>query len=84
MVLLEKQPFHSGCSIAEALCVSHSTVLSHLRESLGMKDFHLRWIPHDLTTSLRQIRMEICRELLPILKAHENNKFQRFVTGDES
>jgi hypothetical protein len=28
--------------------------------------------------------MENCPELLPILKAHEKNKFQRFVTGDES
>jgi hypothetical protein len=28
--------------------------------------------------------METCRELLPILKAHEKNKSQKFVTGDES
>jgi hypothetical protein len=27
--------------------------------------------------------METCRVSLPILKAHEKNKFQRFVTGDE-
>jgi hypothetical protein len=55
--------------------------LSHLRESLGMKNCHLRWIPHGWMTSLRQIPMEICRELLPIFKDHEKN---RFVTGDES
>jgi histone-lysine N-methyltransferase SETMAR len=28
--------------------------------------------------------MKTCRESLPILKAHEKNDFQRFVTGDES
>jgi hypothetical protein len=28
--------------------------------------------------------METCRELFPILEADEKNKFQRFVTGDES
>jgi hypothetical protein len=28
--------------------------------------------------------METCRESLPILKAHERNKFQRFATGDEN
>jgi hypothetical protein len=39
---------------------------------------------HELTASLRQIRMETCRERLPILKVHETNKFHRFVTGDES
>jgi hypothetical protein len=28
--------------------------------------------------------MEACRELFPILKAHEETKIQRFVTGDEN
>jgi hypothetical protein len=41
LALLDEQPFHSVYSIAEALCVSHSTMLSHLRESLRMKIFHL-------------------------------------------
>jgi hypothetical protein len=84
LVLLDGQPFHSAYSIAEALGVSHSTILGHLWESLGMKTFHLSWIPHELTISLRQIRMETRRELLPILMAHEKNEFQRFVPGDES
>jgi hypothetical protein len=57
---------------------------SEQKESLGTTNFHLCWIPHELTTGLRQIRIETCRELSLILKAHENNKFQRFVTGDES
>jgi hypothetical protein len=35
LALLEKHPFHSASSIVEALCVSHSIILSHLRESLG-------------------------------------------------
>jgi biotin operon repressor len=83
MALLGEQSFHSAYSIAEAMGVSRSTILSHLRASLGMKIFHLRWITHELTTSLRQIRMETCRELFPILKAHEKKLFQRFVTGDE-
>jgi hypothetical protein len=68
LALLAEQPLYSAYSIAEAPGVSHSTILSHLRESLGMKNVHLRWIPHELTTSLRQIRMEMCRELLLILK----------------
>jgi hypothetical protein len=42
---LDKQPFHSAYSIAEALNVSHSIIFCHLQESLGMKNFHLRWIP---------------------------------------
>jgi hypothetical protein len=61
--LLDQQPFHSVYSIAEVLGVSHSTFFSYLWESPGMKIFHFRWIPHELTTSLRRIRMETCRDI---------------------
>jgi hypothetical protein len=44
--LPNEQPFHSAYSIVETLYISHSIILSHLRESLGMKNCHLRWIPH--------------------------------------
>jgi DNA-binding Lrp family transcriptional regulator len=37
LALLDEQLFHSASLIAEALCASHSTILSRLRESLGMK-----------------------------------------------
>jgi DNA-binding transcriptional ArsR family regulator len=83
LALLDEQSFHSAYSIAQALTISHSIILNHLRELFGMKNFHLRWIPHELTTRLQQIRMETFRELLTILKAHEKTKFQRFVTGNE-
>jgi transcriptional regulator of aromatic amino acid metabolism len=43
---LEKQPLHSGHSLAEILDVSYTTILNHLRDSLGIKLFHLRWIPN--------------------------------------
>jgi hypothetical protein len=79
--LLDEQPFHSAHSIAEALRVSHSTILGHLRESLCMKIFYLRWIPEELTTSLRQILIEICPELSPILKDHEKIKLKDLRLG---
>jgi hypothetical protein len=50
---LEKQPFHLAYSLAEILDVSHTTILNHLRHSLGMKLFHLRWIPNQLTEQPR-------------------------------
>jgi hypothetical protein len=52
LTLLYEQPFHLAYSIAEALGVSRLTILSHLPESPDIKIFHLRWIPHELTTSL--------------------------------
>jgi hypothetical protein len=84
LTLPDEQPFHSAYLIAETPGISHSTLLSYLRESLGLKIFHLRWIPHALTTSSQQIRMETCRALLPILKVRAKNEFQRYVTGDGS
>jgi DNA-binding Lrp family transcriptional regulator len=39
LALLDEQPFHSVYSIAEALGASHSTILSHLRESHDVKIF---------------------------------------------
>jgi DNA-binding transcriptional ArsR family regulator len=62
LALLDERLFHSADSIAEALGVSHSTILSHLPESLCMENFYLGWILHKVTTSLRKIRMETCRE----------------------
>jgi DNA-binding transcriptional ArsR family regulator len=47
---VEKQPFHLVYSLAEILDVSHTTILNHLRDLLGMKMFHLHWIPNQLST----------------------------------
>jgi DNA-binding Lrp family transcriptional regulator len=58
LALLDKQPFRSAYLIADALCVSHAAVVSHLRELLGLKIFISD--PHELTTNLQQIRMEAC------------------------
>jgi DNA-binding transcriptional ArsR family regulator len=52
LALLDEQPFRSAYSIAEALGVSHLTILNHLRESPDITVFHLRGIPHELTISL--------------------------------
>jgi hypothetical protein len=57
---IEKQPFHSAYSLAEILDVSHTTILNHLRNSLGMKLFHLCWIPNLLTEQLRASRTQKC------------------------
>jgi predicted transcriptional regulator len=50
---LEQYPFHSAYSLAEILKVSPTAVVNHLRDTLGTKHVHLRWIPHELTEHLR-------------------------------
>jgi hypothetical protein len=67
LACIENEPFHSAYSRTEVLYVSPSTILNHLHDSLGMKIFYLRWISHELTGKLREIRIEKCREPLPML-----------------
>jgi hypothetical protein len=75
---LEKPPFHTAYSLAEILDFSPTTILNHLRDSLGMKLFHLRWMPNQLTQQLRTSRIHKCQELLPLLERMEANKFRSF------
>jgi hypothetical protein len=82
LACLEKEPFHSAYSLAEVLHVSHSTILNHLHDSLRVKIFHLGWIPHELTNKLRDIRIEECRELLPMLAGLEKGNCCSLGTRD--
>jgi hypothetical protein len=59
-------------------------ILNHMRDSLGMKLFHLRWIPDQLTEQLCVSGIQKCQELLPLLERMEANKFRNILTGDES
>jgi hypothetical protein len=80
---LEKQPFQSADSLAEILDVSHKMILNQLRNSLGIKLVHLRWIPDQLTEQLCASRIQKCQELLPLPEKMEANKFRNILTGDE-
>jgi hypothetical protein len=66
---LEREPFSLAYSLAEALDVLPATVLNHLYNSLEMKIFHLRWVPHQLAGDLRQVRVAKCAKLLRALEA---------------
>jgi hypothetical protein len=81
---LEKYPLHSAYSLAEILKVPRATILKHLHDALGMKYFHLRWIPHQFTGQLRAERMKKCRDILPLFERLEESNFHNTVTGDES
>jgi hypothetical protein len=62
--------------LAEALGVSQATVLNRLHNSLGMKNLHVRWVPHQLTSELQATRLAKCRERLPMLEALQKNNFR--------
>jgi hypothetical protein len=76
LALLDEQPFHSTYSIAEALSVSHSTILSHLRESLGMKIFLLRWIPREERQVCNRFGWKLAESYCPFSKLTRKRKFK--------
>jgi hypothetical protein len=80
----ESQRCQSAYSLAEVLAVSQATVLNRLHNSLGTKNVHVRWVPHQLTSELQATRLAKCRELLPIFEALKKNHFRKVVTGDEN
>jgi hypothetical protein len=83
IAILDRELFHSAYSLAEAIGVSHSTIFRHLQDSLDMKNFHLRWIPHLLTEDLRQGRVSIYKKILPRLEAQEKKTFHDLAIDDE-
>jgi hypothetical protein len=45
---------------------------------------NLHWLPHALTCELKQIRLSMCVQLLPKLRAHAHDNWRHLITGDES
>jgi hypothetical protein len=81
---LEREPFSSRYSVAEALDVFPATLLSRFHNSLGTKFFDLRWVPHQLTDDIRQVRVAKCGEILRALEAMRRTHFRHIIRGDES
>jgi hypothetical protein len=84
LAYLQKESFSSTHSLAPALNLSQSMVLDRLHNSIGMKNWHVCWIPHELTDDLRGTRVSKCRELLNVLERMAASAFRNIVTGDES
>jgi hypothetical protein len=82
LLALEREPFHSAWSFTEAVDVAYSTNTHHQWDSLGMKYFHLRWIPHELISDVHR-RLEFCGRLLPVLEPRDLDSFRMFGTWDE-
>jgi hypothetical protein len=67
--------------LAKALDVSPATLLSRLHNLLGIKNFHLRSVPHQLTDGLRQVRVSKCGELLRVLETMQRTHFHHITTS---
>jgi hypothetical protein len=80
--VLRDDPNASLRTIADTLSISLETVRTHMSR-IGDTLKSLRWVPHDLTSELKQVRFDFCLQLLPTLRAHAHNNWWHLVTGDE-
>lgn len=80
---LNFDPFITARMISRKAHCAHSTILSHLIDSLHMKNIHLRWIPHQLNALHKSVRVEISRTILCYLDKAKKNNFKFILTGDE-
>jgi histone-lysine N-methyltransferase SETMAR len=81
---LEKDPHTTARKLALSLGVSPQTVVAHLHKSLGMKNYHLRWVPHELDDDQKAERARCARLMLEELDRHAETNFHYLLTGDES
>jgi hypothetical protein len=60
------------------------TVVNHLHDGLGMKCFHLRWVPHLLSETQKANRVAYAKEMSWVLDNNARTGFKYLLTGDES
>jgi hypothetical protein len=78
--ILRDDPNALSRTIADTLSISPETVRTHSsRIDDTLKS--LRWIPHALTSELKQVRFDLCLQLLSKLRADAHDNWQHLVTG---
>jgi hypothetical protein len=85
--VMSRFPINDGASsypFAKVLKVSEATGENRLHKPLGMKNFHVRWIPDQLMSELQATRLAKCLVRLPMRETLQKNNFRKVVTGDES
>lgn len=81
---IENSPNYTIRDIAKETGVPPTTVFRYLTKVLGYKNKSLRWIPHILTTELKNQRIQKSKDLLYEIQLAKINNYKYFITGDES
>ena len=55
--VVEEEPHASSRRIAELLGSSKDTVVSVVKDELGLRFFHLKWVPHELSVAQKEQRV---------------------------
>jgi hypothetical protein len=82
--ILERDPHATAQKLAYSLKKLPQIVVAYLRDGLGMKCSHLRWILYMLTFSQKVTCLEVPKVMTQQLAMHANAGFQHRLTGDES
>jgi hypothetical protein len=64
--------------------IGKATCLRIHHDALELKKFHLRWVPHSLTTNQKGERVTFSAQPLRELEESQANTFERVITGDKS
>jgi hypothetical protein len=81
--ILRDDPNASLRTMADTLSIPPETVRTDMSR-IGYTLKFARWIPHALTTELKQVRFDLCFQLLPKLPAHPHDNWWHLTTGDEN
>jgi transposase len=82
--VLTDRPFTSCKVLCRHFRIGKATCLRILHDALGLKKFHLRWVPHSLTPNQKSERVTLSGQLLRELEESQADNFERVITGDES
>jgi histone-lysine N-methyltransferase SETMAR len=69
---------------AVKLGISHGSVLTIIHSKLQMRKVCAKWLPRELTTKHKKIRVEVCTRLLERCQKEGEAVLKRVVTGDET
>lgn len=81
---LDENPYAQTRELAEHFKVDKATIKKILTEHLHMTKMNCRWIPHQLTESLRQIRVETAKEMLSFFENASDRDLNNLYTEDET
>jgi hypothetical protein len=82
--MLTERPFSSCKVFCRHFRIAETTCLWILHDALGLQQFHLRRIPHALSSNQKSERLTYSSLLLEVLEEAQRTGFERIITGDES
>jgi hypothetical protein len=82
--VLKECPFSSLHQIAKRLLISMSPVRCHLVNSLGYRIRNIRWVLRSRSSTQKQTRVEMCQDLLQVLRLTKHHAWKYIVTLNEA